>query len=234
MVDVNAKSKKSKRQKTDLPIAPFSLSGHTQGHEKHFLPPPTLDGVFLFPLSQHAMTSPHLPLSPPSHTTFSPQTSPNHTTFPGTMVPPLPSLSKPVASRAGTRGFRPPEVLMKYHKQTTAIDIWSVGVILLSVLSGRYPFFCSPDDLTGLAEIMAICGSDGLEACALSLGKRLQSSQKIPFTDWKELCLKLRAASGLTSEFSDEMYDLLKRCLDLNPLSRITASQALFHPSLLY
>lgn len=30
----------------------------------------------------------------------------------------------------------------------------------------------------------------------------------------------------------DEAYDLLKRCLDLNPLTRITASDALYHPFL--
>ncbi|TIC42964.1 hypothetical protein E3Q08_02532 [Wallemia mellicola] len=34
------------------------------------------------------------------------------------------------ANRAGTRGFRAPEVLLKCQDQTTAIDIWSAGVIL--------------------------------------------------------------------------------------------------------
>lgn len=41
------------------------------------------------------------------------------------------------ASRAGTRGFRAPEVLFKCMKQTASIDIWSVGVILLTLLTRR-------------------------------------------------------------------------------------------------
>mgnify|MGYP005996345355 CR=1 FL=1 len=31
-------------------------------------------------------------------------------------------------SRAGTRGFRAPEVLMQVSSQSTALDIWSAGL----------------------------------------------------------------------------------------------------------
>ena len=41
------------------------------------------------------------------------------------------------AARAGTPGFRPPEVLMKFEHQTTSVDIWAAGVILLSILSRK-------------------------------------------------------------------------------------------------
>nr|XP_034365409.1 cell division cycle 7-related protein kinase isoform X3 [Arvicanthis niloticus] len=64
-----------------------------------------------------------------------------------------------VAPRAGTPGFRAPEVLTKCPDQTTAIDMWSAGVIFLSLLSGRYPFYKASDDLTALAQIMTIRGS---------------------------------------------------------------------------
>ena len=39
------------------------------------------------------------------------------------------------AARAGTPGFRPPEVLLKCRTQTVAVDIWAAGVILLSIMS---------------------------------------------------------------------------------------------------
>ena len=66
------------------------------------------------------------------------------------------------AARAGTPGFRPPEVfsmvdeyllavhndhslliqvLMKSLTQTVAVDMWAVGVTFLSLLSRSYPFF---------------------------------------------------------------------------------------------
>lgn len=41
------------------------------------------------------------------------------------------------AQRAGTRGFRAPEVLLKFFKQDFAIDVWSAGVILLTLLTRR-------------------------------------------------------------------------------------------------
>lgn len=42
---------------------------------------------------------------------------------------------------------------------SAAIDVWSAGVILLSLLSGRYPFFKAGDDLIALTQIMTIRGS---------------------------------------------------------------------------
>ncbi|KAM3604526.1 uncharacterized protein V6R79_012579 [Siganus canaliculatus] len=69
------------------------------------------------------------------------------------------SRKQQVAPRAGTPGFRAPEVLTKCPNQGTAIDVWSAGVILLSLLSGRYPFFKASDDLIALTQIMTIRGS---------------------------------------------------------------------------
>lgn len=70
------------------------------------------------------------------------------------------------ANRAGTRGFRAPEVLMKCGSQTTKIDIWSVGVILLSLLSRRFPMFQSLDDTDSLLELCAVFGWKTLRKCA--------------------------------------------------------------------
>ena len=70
-----------------------------------------------------------------------------------------------MAPRAGTPGFRAPEVLLKHLCQTSAIDIWSVGVIFASLLTKKYPFFRNTDDLTSLAEIIS-------NICSLTLGFR--------------------------------------------------------------
>ncbi|KZP00200.1 kinase-like protein [Calocera viscosa TUFC12733] len=70
------------------------------------------------------------------------------------------------ANRAGTRGFRAPEVLLKCPDQTVAIDIWSAGVILLSFLTSKFPVFNSNDDVEALMEIAAIYGKDAMAKCA--------------------------------------------------------------------
>ncbi|KAF9315820.1 hypothetical protein BG003_002616 [Podila horticola] len=71
-------------------------------------------------------------------------------------------------NRAGTRGFRAPEILMKHVYQTVSLDIWAVGVILLCFLTGRFPFFNSNDDADALLEIAIVFGSTEMKKVAAS------------------------------------------------------------------
>ena len=52
-----------------------------------------------------------------------------------------------------------------------AVDIWSAGVIFLSLLSGRYPFFRANDDMTALAQIICTFGTDAMKKAAEAIGK---------------------------------------------------------------
>ncbi|KAK1878914.1 Cell division cycle 7-related protein kinase [Dissostichus eleginoides] len=97
-----------------------------------------------------------------------------------------------VAPRAGTPGFRAPEVLTKCPNQGTAIDVWSAGVILLSLLSGRYPFFKASDDLIALTQIMTIRGSRETIQAAKAFGKAVACSRELPRQDLRTLCETLR------------------------------------------
>ncbi|KAB1275021.1 Cell division cycle 7-related protein kinase [Camelus dromedarius] len=107
-----------------------------------------------------------------------------------------------VAPRAGTPGFRAPEVLTKCPNQTTAIDMWSAGVIFLSLLSGRYPFYKASDDLTALAQIMTIRGSRETIQAAKAFGKSILCSKEVPAQDLRRLCEKLRGIHSNTSELT--------------------------------
>jgi cell division control protein 7 len=141
------------------------------------------------------------------------------------------------ANRAGTRGFRAPEVLFKCTEQTTAIDIWSVGVILLTILSKRFPFFNSADDVEAMIEIATIFGTKRMKAAGLlhgcvfetsipTVGTQGFSMEKIILwstcrTDEKPLTAEEKVA-----------VEFLEDCMELDPSRRITAAEALHHPFL--
>uniref|UniRef100_A0A8C5WKW6 non-specific serine/threonine protein kinase n=1 Tax=Leptobrachium leishanense TaxID=445787 RepID=A0A8C5WKW6_9ANUR len=118
--------------------------------------------------------------------------------------------NKQVAPRAGTPGFRPPEVLTKCPNQTTAIDVWAAGVIFLSLLSGRYHFFNAQDDLNGLAQIISIRGSKETCKAAKTFGKTITCSKEIPAKDLRTLCERLRDVRSPGTQFAncDEMQKI--------------------------
>lgn len=142
-----------------------------------------------------------------------------------------------VVPRAGTPGFRAPEILLRSQNQSTKIDIWSSGVIFASLLSGRYPFFRCTDDITCLAEIITVIGSSRIKKAAAELGKTIIISRNsMPPMNLRKICINLKKSSSLTMnensviEFPEEAYDLLKHLLDPNPFTRYSATQALRHP----
>lgn len=96
------------------------------------------------------------------------------------------------ASRAGTPGYRPPEVLLKYPDQTTVVDIWAAGVIFISILSRCYPFFLNSDDFHSLAEIVTIFGDQRIKKTANILGSQVKTGQRKQPLDLRKLCLRLR------------------------------------------
>ncbi|CAH2311511.1 cell division cycle 7-related kinase isoform X3 [Pelobates cultripes] len=112
--------------------------------------------------------------------------------------------SRQVAPRAGTPGFRAPEVLTKCPNQTTAIDMWSAGVIFLSLLSGRYHFFNAPDDMNALAQIMTIRGSKETIQAAKTFGKTITCSKELPAKNLRTLCESLRNVCSASMQFAEQ------------------------------
>ncbi|ORY23862.1 kinase-like protein [Neocallimastix californiae] len=134
------------------------------------------------------------------------------------------------ANRAGTRGFRAPEVLFKCVHQTVAIDIWSVGVILLSMFTQRFPFFNSNDDYEALLELGCIFGKQRMKYVAYILERTYETN--IPsidqFVPFQKLCQNLNPKKVIPKEG----IEFLSCLLTLDPKARITAKEALEHPFL--
>lgn len=135
------------------------------------------------------------------------------------------------ANRAGTRGFRAPEVLFKCTNQTTKLDIWSAGVILLTFLSRRFPFFNSADDVEAMIEIATIFGMQRMKSCAYLHGAVFETNiptiGKSGFT-LEKIIMWSKAVSSLSSE-EKLAVALLERCFELDPNKRISAKEALEH-----
>lgn len=151
------------------------------------------------------------------------------------------------ANRAGTRGFRAPEVLFKCTEQTTKLDVWSAGVILLTILCKRFPFFNSADDVEALIEIATIFGTKRMKQSAQLHGCVFETN--IPtiggagFTFEKIMLWSTCRSDGGSSRdgrdgkgrLTDEekgAVAFLERCMELDPHQRISAAEALRHPFL--
>jgi cell division control protein 7 len=152
----------------------------------------------------------------------------------------LPSRQKPralvEAPRAGTRGFRAPEILLRFLEQDTRIDVWSAGVIFLSMLSRRYPFFRANGDDEALLELEQVLGTERLAATAKACHRSFASAERMPGMDLRHLCLQLRTAQRPTeavdTDIPDEAFDLLGKMLEPNCFQRPRASDLQDHPFL--
>ncbi|KAK3361876.1 kinase-like domain-containing protein [Lasiosphaeria ovina] len=139
------------------------------------------------------------------------------------------------ANRAGTRGFRAPEVLFKCTEQTTKLDIWSAGVILLTILSRRFPFFNSADDVEAMIEIATIFGQKRMKAAGQLHGCSFETTIPTIGTfgfSFERIILwsTCRSDTGETLSKDEKLaVDFLNKCMELDPSRRISAEEALSH-----
>lgn len=96
-------------------------------------------------------------------------------------------------NKAGTAGFRAPEVLLNHADQTVAVDVWSAGVLFFGLLTRRYPFMKPKDDETALAQIISIFGSESLALLAKRIGKKLICQPNMCALSIKKLVLCIRS-----------------------------------------
>ena len=150
------------------------------------------------------------------------------------------------ANRAGTRGFRAPEVLLKCPDQTVSIDVWSAGIILVAFLTKRFPLFNANDDNEALLEIATIFGKKRMEQVALLHNRTfkcnipsVEEAKTGRIADWITLLnpgLYDDAGQPDPDEYRrmvDLALDFARETLHLDPTRRKSARWLLDHPFLL-
>ncbi|XP_004301732.1 PREDICTED: uncharacterized protein LOC101298433 [Fragaria vesca subsp. vesca] len=134
---------------------------------------------------------------------------------------------------AGTKGFRAPEVLLRSPHQGPKVDIWSAGVTLLYLLIGRTPFLGEPE--LNIKDIAKLRGSEDLwEVAKLhdresSFPAELYSTDCLPSIKVKDWCRKNTRRPDFFEEIPRPLFDLVDKCLMVNPRVRISAEEALKH-----
>jgi dual specificity tyrosine-phosphorylation-regulated kinase 2/3/4 len=149
-----------------------------------------------------------------------------------------------------SRFYRAPEVILG-AKYGMPIDMWSLGCIIAELLTG-YPLFPGEDEADQLACIIELVGMPPSKVLDVSKRARNFISSK----GYPRYCTLVTLADGSTvlqggrsrrgkprglpgsKDFSNALkgcddplfIDFLKRCLDWDPNTRMTPSQALRHP----
>ncbi|XP_047968166.1 uncharacterized protein LOC125212131 isoform X2 [Salvia hispanica] len=134
---------------------------------------------------------------------------------------------------AGTKGFKAPEVLFRSLHQGPKSDIWSAGVTLLYLLVGRTPF--TGDAEQNIKEIAKLRGSEALwEVAKLHNHESLfptdlldvKYTAPMSLQDW---CAQNVRRQDFFDAIPSSLFDLVDKCLMVNPRQRITADEALAH-----
>lgn len=109
--------------------------------------------------------------------------------------------------------------------------MWSAGVILLTLLGRRFPFFNSADDVDAMIEMASIFGTRRMKAAAAMHGQIFETN--IPTIgekghSWEKLVRWASCVEELT-ESEKQATRLLARLMELDPQKRLSAREALQH-----
>ncbi|VDM77591.1 unnamed protein product [Strongylus vulgaris] len=138
-------------------------------------------------------------------------------------------------NKAGTPGYRAPEVLLRFEEQTTAIDVFAAGVTMLSFLlkklvckaaaEGGVTFLCEPP-LPGMDMVKLVNNfpKDIREAEGCKPGCR--SCMALIYQNNSGFCFCKRSESESISKLTGNervAFEVLTHCLDPSPTRRYTA-----------
>uniref|UniRef100_A0A1I7ULB0 non-specific serine/threonine protein kinase n=1 Tax=Caenorhabditis tropicalis TaxID=1561998 RepID=A0A1I7ULB0_9PELO len=92
----------------------------------------------------------------------------------------------------GTPGVRAPELLFGVGLCNPSIDIFSCGIVLLSLVCTKHPFFMPKDESENIMNLAFLLGSESIENMARKEGMRVTISEKLPPADYYHLLMSMR------------------------------------------
>ncbi|XP_030447369.1 mitogen-activated protein kinase homolog NTF6-like [Syzygium oleosum] len=124
-----------------------------------------------------------------------------------------------------TRWYRAPELLLNCSEYTAAIDVWSVGCILMEIVT-RETLFPGKDYVQQLGLITELLGSpDDSDLGFLRSDNARKYVKQLPHVSKRSFSQKFPTVSPLA-------IDLAEKMLVFDPSKRITVEEALNHPYL--
>jgi len=135
------------------------------------------------------------------------------------------TLKMTLLENVATRWYRAPEGLVGCSDYTSAVDVWSTGCILAELL-GREVLFRAEDNNKQLEIVLNVLGTPSSEELEKLEPKYREVLQRYSGVPSQSLSQRFRTASP-------EAIDLLEKMLRLDPMGRITVTEALSHPYLI-
>lgn len=117
--------------------------------------------------------------------------------------------------------YSSPEILMRSAKNTSAIDMWSIGCIFSELVTKKV-LFPGHHFESQLEKIFKIRGTPTIE--------EWPSIKDLPGYNAELVVFPPRQLSKFVPSLDSLGLDLLEKLLQINPLKRITAKDALLHP----
>ncbi|CAN7107808.1 unnamed protein product [Brassica rapa subsp. narinosa] len=131
------------------------------------------------------------------------------------------SIRQKMTTRVVTLWYRAPELLHGAVEYGVGIDLWSAGCILAELLSGR-PIMPGRNEVDQIHRIYKLCGSPSEE-----YWRKIRLPSHVKHANHMAKPQHERKVREEFKNFSPEALSLVDRLLALDPLERLTATDAL-------
>ena len=137
-------------------------------------------------------------------------------------------------NKIGTRNFKAPEQLLLLKGFDYKIDIWAAGLIFAEMFFQKYPFWKPEEDIVILENIYNMVGSTKFSNYLKKIGSpsnfdfMKNPSKGQNFESYFERESNDEIMNNL--EYKKNGIDLIKKMLDIDPNSRLSAEECLRHP----